>query len=99
MLVRLYCFGQTCCLWEVLQSLVHLHFVGVFDVSLGCVFTGKAFGNMGGYVAASSSLIDTIRSYASGFIFTTSLPPTVLYGCLESLRVMFTLGFNKSLFL
>ena len=48
---------------------------------------GKAFGNVGGYVVGSANLIDVIRSYAAGFIFTTSLPPTVLYGALASVRV------------
>jgi len=48
---------------------------------------GKAFGNLGGYVVGSANLIDVIRSYAAGFIFTTSLPPTVLYGALASVRV------------
>jgi 5-aminolevulinate synthase len=49
---------------------------------------GKAFGNIGGYIVGTSNLIDMIRSYAAGFIFTTSLPPTVLYGTLASLKVL-----------
>ena len=48
---------------------------------------GKAYGNIGGYIAGSSNLVDMIRSYAAGFIFTTSLPPTVLRGSLASVRV------------
>ncbi|XP_053329566.1 5-aminolevulinate synthase, erythroid-specific, mitochondrial [Spea bombifrons] len=49
---------------------------------------GKAFGCVGGYVASTASLIDTVRSYAAGFIFTTSLPPMVLAGAVESVRVL-----------
>ncbi len=47
---------------------------------------GKAFGVMGGYVASSRKVIDCIRSYAPGFIFTTSLSPVLVAGVLASVR-------------
>ncbi|KAL1493089.1 hypothetical protein ABEB36_011218 [Hypothenemus hampei] len=49
---------------------------------------GKAFGNIGGYIAANGLLIDLIRSYGAGFIFTTSLPPTVLAGAKKAIEVL-----------
>ena len=47
---------------------------------------GKAFGVMGGYIAADRMITDVIRSYAPGFIFTTSLSPVLVAGVLASVR-------------
>jgi len=47
---------------------------------------GKAFGVMGGYIAADTKIIDCIRSYAPGFIFTTSLSPVLVAGVLASVK-------------
>ena len=47
---------------------------------------GKAFGVMGGYIAADTRIIDVIRSYAPGFIFTTSLSPVLVAGVLAAVR-------------
>ncbi|KAJ8939325.1 hypothetical protein NQ318_005686 [Aromia moschata] len=49
---------------------------------------GKAFGNSGGYIAGSSSIIDLVRSYSAGFIFTTSLPPAVVAGAAEAVEIL-----------
>ena len=60
--------------------------MGRVDVVQGTM--GKAFGLMGGYIAASATLADFLRSHASGFIFTTSLPPALTAGALASVRIL-----------
>ena len=50
-------------------------------------FVGKAFGSIGGYIAGDSKMTDFIRSYGSGFIFTTSMPPTVLASAIAAIDV------------
>jgi 5-aminolevulinate synthase len=47
---------------------------------------GKAFGVVGGYITASNSICDFIRSFASGFIFTTALPPAAAAGAMASVK-------------
>jgi 5-aminolevulinate synthase len=89
--------------YKALTYLDEVHAVGLYGLEGGgvaqeqgiqdqvdiiCGNFGKAYGVMGGYIAASSTIVDFVRSFAGSFIFTTSLSPVVVAGALASIRYL-----------
>jgi 5-aminolevulinate synthase len=69
-----------------------LHRIDIIEGTLA-----KAFGVMGGYITAKANVIDSIRSYAAGFIFTTSLAPAIAAGATAAIRHLKTSSVEREL--